>query len=142
MSRRFGNENIFVETSGVPVGSAILVTPMTDFIIGPRKFIAAGIGSGNATVRLISGEGFLTVRVPTNDTVVVDLPDDLELAKSSGIDINVAGAAVEVSFYYTKQDESPGITKSASRANAFNASSLTSPKATRKPGSSLLGDQS
>ena len=142
MPRRFGNENIFVESSGsVPVGAASFVAGVQDIILAPRKFVAAGIGSGTATVKLISGEAFLSVQVPTDDTVTVDLPDSLELAKSSGIDINVAGAAVQVNLYYAKHDESPGVTKSAARTAAFNAS-LLEPKATRNPGSSLLGDQS
>ncbi len=137
MSRRFGNENKFVAQSGMAgLGAGVLVPGVVDLILIPCKVILAGLGVGPADVKLISGESFLNARVPTDDTVCIPFPDGLELAKSSGITMNITGNLVQVTLYYTVKDESPGITKSASRAASLN------PITTRNPGSSLLGDQS
>jgi len=135
MFRRFGNESTLIAQSGMAgLGAGVLVPGVTDLILIPKKVVLAGLGVGPADVKLISGESFLNARVPTDSTVCIPL--GLELAKSSGITMNISGNLVQVTLYYTTKDESPGITKSASRA-----ASLV-PITTRNPGSSLLGDQS
>ena len=144
MSRRFGSENILTAYNGaVAVPGTNLLPAVSGLLYSPRKLVLSTPG-GTATVDLAHASGatpFLTVQVPATDTVCVPLPDGLDCPKSSGIDVSVAGGSVSVTLYYVAHDLTPGVTKSASRTAAFEAS-LTTPKATRSPGSRLLGDQS
>lgn len=145
MSRRIGTEQIFYVTlDDIVTASGIqqLVAPDADVILQPKSVVISSHSGGAFEYQLLEGSNpFLHGHIPSNDSKQITFPDGLELAKGSGIFIEPLAQSGSISLYYCAHDESPGITKTASRAASYNAS-LGSPKATRAPGSSLLGDLS
>lgn len=150
MSRRDSGSKTTPINLITPVGDTVLIAPTEDFIINPSKVCIAGIGSGNATAdfksvygtgsgALADGSIFLSMAIGSYGTECVDL-GSYELAKSSGLAITVGGADIRTTVFYTPIDESPGVTKVASRATSYQNS--LGEKATRTPGVRGIGDLS
>lgn len=145
MSRRFGTERCFTAINNLIAagsGTVVLVAPESNIALSPKYAVIGAHGGGPFEVDITSnGVSFLHIHIPSNDSIPVDWPNGFELAIGSGIEVIPSTNDGSVTLYYSKYDESPGITKVAARAASY-VNTDGEPKATRLPSDGGGGDQS
>lgn len=143
MSRRFGTEKTLHTTVDPVSGGAValVINGQTDIILQPKSAVISSHAGGPLEFNLLDGSGvFLHGHVPSNTSITFPFPEGLELTKSSGISIQSVANDGSITLYYCMIDESPGITKVASRAASYQAS--LGAKAVRRPSVRAVGDES
>jgi hypothetical protein len=141
MARRNGTEaTCYALVDSVAPGSGVLpvVAPATDIVLSPKSVVLSSHGGGNVEFELsVNGTVFLHTHVPSNNSKQILFPEGLEFPKGSGISVESLAADGSVTLYYCKYDESPGVTKVASRAASFN--NVTATRAPTRAGEQSEG---
>ena len=121
---------------GALTGAGTLIPGAVNICPSVKSVTIASLGAAGTAVFSQAGSPFATLAVPANGSNSLSLAG-YELGSGSGLDVTTS-ASMDVSALYSIVDHTPGITKSAARAAAYQAS-LLAPKAIRAP--NLFGGQ-